>query len=231
MNINMTIKKLLAISASLLIPVIMSGQLYRISFGMGYQFNLTPGGEFNNTDGVSTISLIKNFKTWQSPAFRISYAFSKTSSIGLYYEIDRFKNWESASSGIYNNTKMKFSLAGPFYKYELPQIRSLGKLKAGLSLGAVYGTYNINLGLDIYDVDLIAGLTDFPYDEEGTVAGLVSDLSIGYPLSVNMKLYFNLGLKYIYMNSLLCTDKTTFSLSPEIGINFSILKNKTFYIY
>jgi hypothetical protein len=227
----MNIKKLLAISVSLLIPVILSGQLYRISFGMGYQVNLPPGGEFNNTDGVKTLSLIKNFKTWQSPAFRISYNFSKTISAGLYYEIDRFRNLDSKPEGIYAATDFKYAAAGPYFKYEFQQIKALGKLKAALSLGAVYGTYYINLGLDIYDVDSSIQDVNFLYDEDGTVAALISDVSIGYPLSSNIKLDFTLVFKYIYMNSLLCTDKTTFVISPEIGISFSILKNKTFFIY
>jgi len=209
----------------------MSGQLYRISVELGYQVNFPQGNAYNNTDGISTLSLVKNFRSWQSPALRVSYNLSKTRSVGIYTEISKLDNWGSSASDLYDNAKAKFKAAGIFYKYEPRKIPLLGKFKAGLSIGAMYGTYNILVTQMVYDTDYIPGPSDFPFDEMGKIAGVISDLTIGYPFTSNMKINFNLGFKYLFMNSLLCTDKTTFVITPEIGISFNFLKNKTFYIY
>lgn len=228
---NKNLKTLIVVFSILLFPHKLSGQLYRLSLDLGYQINSVPGKAFNMMEGIKTISLIKNFKSWQSPVLRISYDFNETSSAGVYFETSRLSDWKSSASDLYDNAIAKYKAAGLFYKYEPANIPWLGKFKAGASVGAMYGTYNILLTQLVYDLDFIQSSSFIPLDEAGNLSGVILDMTIGYPFSKNMKVYFNLGTKYLFLNSLLCTDRFIFTITPEVGFSFKLLKNKTYYIY
>jgi|WetSurMetagenome_2_1015567.scaffolds.fasta_scaffold00002_204 hypothetical protein len=225
----MNLKKLTILTIILCSGIIIYGQQYRLTTDIGYSYSLPVGDELNKDDGIETISLFKNFSLNHNISANVSYSLNPKSSIGIYLGYDLLRNWENPQSDMYQGASGDLMFAGPMFKYCIYQLKN--SIKLNLVGGPVAGRYELQFQNPVFEV--IHEDEDLFNDnrEEDLVYGLQVAGSAEKELTPSFCLNLNLGVKYLHLNSYMCTDRNIFLVSAGVSVSFKKIKNKTYYIF
>lgn len=206
-------------------------QEYKLSAEIGFEYCYMAGNSNNKNNDLETISLFRSYTNILGENLNLLYNLKSDMSAGISLDILQFRNWKNEPYQIYYGSSAEIYSGGPTVRFLLNKNTDNVRFRFCIDGSALAGKFTLDFPSTIYEVIGQDGNRYILDHEEGIVYGIKAAVSASRLFNPIFGLEIKTGIRFLHMNSFMCTDRNLFIISAGLGITFNTIQNKTFYIF